>query len=130
MVDDTREFVHLRLPGQDEPALARRLQNLADLEPGWHDGEGEKISAMALKVAREIALSTADAGFSPRLYPTVDGGVSAEWSSPSREVSVEIAPAGSLYVHDMEVETEATREFDVDESGRALRLVTFSRLAG
>jgi hypothetical protein len=36
---------------------------------------------------------------------------------------VEIGPAGSLYVHDLEVDTETTREFEIEESAHASRLV-------
>jgi hypothetical protein len=58
-----------------------RLHELAQLDQGWLDGDGEAIAPAALRLARAALRSLAHAGAPPpRIYPTPEGGVQAEWS--------------------------------------------------
>ena len=68
-----------------------RLDELRAMESGWLDGEGQPIDPDAAKeLGRMFAISYDDDLDPPRLYPTVEGNVRAEWSSPDWEVSLDI----------------------------------------
>lgn len=58
-------------------SIEDRLAELATLQPGWLDGEGEAI--MPTTLARALHLFR-DLKPRPYLYPTPDGSVQAEWS--------------------------------------------------
>jgi hypothetical protein len=68
-----------------------RLDELRALQPGWCDGEGvtppaagldEFASAFESEFAPQLPL--------PRIYPTLEGGLSLEWASAESEVSIEV----------------------------------------
>lgn len=69
-----------------------RLAEIRALPRGWLDGEGETVTAVALEHGRAVALMFADKGWTPRLYPTPDGGVSVESDGPD----VIVCGAGSV----------------------------------
>jgi hypothetical protein len=60
--------------------LERQFASLLALEPGWLDGEGERIDPEAVAQLRAV-LVVAD-GILPvaHVYPTPEGGAMAEWS--------------------------------------------------
>lgn len=60
--------------------LEDRLTTLSELEQGWLDGEGERITSETLDTARWLVpLLKEKHGTSIYVYPTVDGGLSLEW---------------------------------------------------
>lgn len=60
--------------------LNARLDALLDLDDGWLDGEGEAPTGLAIKSARRVLTAAIESGADrPRIYPTPDGNVSAEW---------------------------------------------------
>ena len=66
--------------------------------PGWLDGEGSATDKEA--EARAVALlgALASRGLpTPRIFPTEEGGLQAEWSVGGRELSVAFEPDGTLY---------------------------------
>jgi hypothetical protein len=71
-------------------APSDRVDELAALETGWLDGEGEALTEPALAAARGLQ--------HPRLFPTPDGGAQAEWTIGAFAVSVTVAPDGSVSV--------------------------------
>jgi hypothetical protein len=84
--------------------IEQRLAALADLEPGWLDGEGRAITQGALVAARQFlnALSVMSVAFPGLIQPggicpTEDGGVDVEWAPKGGAwVSVEFTPDGRM----------------------------------
>jgi len=71
--------------------IETRLEELAQLQDGWLDGKGrapDRASLVRLAQAFDERFST-DLPL-PHLYPTPEGGVQAEWTLGSWEVSLEI----------------------------------------
>lgn len=67
----------------------RRLDELGQLEDGWLDGEGQgpnELNIILIKQRLQTLVEQFDVPI-PYLYPTVDGGIQAEWSLGSWEVS-------------------------------------------
>ncbi len=64
--------------------LIIEIDELAQLEDGWYDTDGEPGVAPTrdvLAYARKLAELIEFAGFPlPHVFPTVEGGISAEWS--------------------------------------------------
>lgn len=60
-----------------------RLKELSELEDGWLDGEGKNISPQVLDLAEKILKQLiVDLNVpTPHLYPTEEGGISAEWDN-------------------------------------------------
>jgi hypothetical protein len=71
--------------------VAARLEELSALKDGWLDGKGKALDNIGL------AWLTSSFDFLydnrlplPHLYPTAEGGIQAEWSFNSWEISLEI----------------------------------------
>jgi hypothetical protein len=83
---------------EDLALLDDRLDQLASLEPGWLDGEGVPPDAMVITRARRILADLMSFEVPrPRVFPTPEGGVQAEWTVHEHEVSVTFEPDGKLY---------------------------------
>lgn len=94
----------------DEPDdLARidgRLNEISALSPGWLDGGGEAVGAKAVETARRLlAELLAHDVPHPRVFPTPEGGVQAEWTIDDREISVTFESDGSLYAISVHLES-------------------------
>ena len=78
-------------------ALDRRLLEIQELRAGWLDGEGLAPSYAAVRLARIVLadLLRSDAP-RPRVYPTVEGGIQAEWTSGNVESSIIFQPDGKI----------------------------------
>jgi len=72
--------------------IEQRLLDLRELRDGWYDGRGVTLDAAGLDWLQESFLFRFDDARLPlpRLFPTVEGNVQAEWSLGSWEVSLEI----------------------------------------
>jgi hypothetical protein len=78
-------------------AWSTRLAELASLEAGWFDGEGEPVRRQVLRQAESILLECLDSQIErPRIFPTESGGVHFEWAFTGGEVSVDIRSDGSV----------------------------------
>jgi len=67
---------------------------LLDLAPGWLDGEGLPPSRELLEQLGEwLELHQRKNGQQPRLYPTPEGGVEAEWRIGRLDLSIEFDPS-------------------------------------
>ncbi len=101
----------------DVPA---RLDELRELRDGWYDGEGEALDGNALNWLSESFDSFyPNESPLPHVYPTVDGGVQAEWSFPPNEISLEIDLAtrcGKLHLLNLENDAEETETFDLKDA--------------
>jgi hypothetical protein len=83
-----------------------RLDTLSALSSGWLDGDGVTPTPEAVAAARRLIWILLNCGIErPRLAPTPDGGVEAEWSEDHREVSVTFEPDGRLYGNAVDVAT-------------------------
>ncbi|QQZ18358.1 MULTISPECIES: hypothetical protein [Rhodococcus] len=79
-----------------EPWSGRFIE-LAQLSEGWNDEarSSEAVAFSAIDGAREILRHVAKIGREiPGIYPSEDGGVSLEWASPQRVITIEVSPDG------------------------------------
>lgn len=78
--------------------ITQRLDELSRLPEGWLDGEGIPPDASVVDRARAVLRDRRKFDVPrPRVYATPEGGMQAEWTVESREVSVTFEPDGSLY---------------------------------
>jgi len=86
------------LEPEDLDSLDRRLDELSSMDAGWLDGEGESPSKYALDRAGRLLgdLLTFEVP-RPRVFPTPEGGVQAEWTIGDHEISVTFEPDGRLH---------------------------------
>ena len=95
-----------------------RLDELRRLEDGWLDGVGIAPGSDELEwLAAGFDRHYPDDLPLPYLYPTVEGGVRAEWSLSDFEISLEV----NLVTHradwhrlNQETHTDDTRELELD----------------
>ncbi len=114
----------------DSPAshatVRARLDQFKSLEAGWLDGQGVPVSDSGLDwLADAIDRHYPDDVPPPRLYPTPEGGISAEWSPGQWEVSLEVdleAQAGNLHALNVETGEDFVDDLDLSEHGDWLRL--------
>ncbi len=103
--------------------VATQLTDLARLEDGWLDGEGRAPDRVALAwLAERFERCWPHDLPPPYLYPTVEGGVQAEWSIAPYEISLEIdlsARTGEWHALNLETGTEETRTCDLAGDGDA-----------
>ena len=73
-----------------------RCMALLDLAPGWLDGEGLPPSRKLLELVGEwLEVHQRTNGQQPRLYPTPEGGVEAEWRTGRLDLSIEFDPSSA-----------------------------------
>ena len=75
---------------------AERCMELLDLAPGWLDGEGRPPTRKLLDLVGEwLEEHQRKNGQQPRLYPTPEGGVEAEWRIGRLDLSIEFDPSSA-----------------------------------
>lgn len=94
------DSLHQVMPaGAETDGEAAEAVDAAEVEAGWLDGEGAATHSGVLERARSLLARLLEDGAPvPRVYPVPDGGLQAEWTIGSREVSVTVEPGGTLYV--------------------------------
>jgi hypothetical protein len=102
-----------------EPSdFGARLEELKLLKVGWLDGKGIPPAQDGLNwLAAEFDRSYPDDLPSPYLYPTAEGGVRAEWSILTYELSLEIdvkLHVGNWHALDLENDAEETGTLNLD----------------
>ncbi len=72
--------------------IGERIEDLRQLQSGWYDGHGQTLDADGLKWLEDAFTRHFDDARLPlpRLFPTVEGHVQAEWSIGPWEISLEI----------------------------------------
>ena len=71
--------------------VSTRLDELSALRDGWLDGEGMALNPDGLRWFANSFEQYYDEKLPlPRLYPTAEGGIQAEWTCGNNEVSLEI----------------------------------------
>jgi hypothetical protein len=75
-------------------SVDEQLDALRVLSPGWFDEASPAFEGGALEWAAKLLRGLVDAFQlpNPYLYPTPEGNIRAEWSTPSWEVSLEMSP--------------------------------------
>lgn len=102
----------------DSLDVSARLDELSALRDGWLDGEGIAPDHDGLRWLANSFEQYYDEKFTlPRLYPTVEGGIQAEWTCVKNEVSLEInlATKKSSY-QAMDTDTLECNELEIDLS--------------
>ena len=75
----------------DPPDVQIRLHELSFLKDGWYDGRESAPSNESLKELSSMFLDHYPKNASlPRIYPTLDGNVSVEWTIYNWEIGFEI----------------------------------------
>ncbi|MDE2785569.1 MAG: hypothetical protein OXL37_02810 [Chloroflexota bacterium] len=113
----------------------RKIADLRRLQNGWRNGDGIAFDADYLAWLSEAfsRMYPADAP-TPTICPTTYGFVSAEWSFPSAEVSLEIDPEtrlGELVWADTRTQNSGKVFFDMSEAEGWTRLANYlAKVAG
>lgn len=102
------------LEPEDLDNLDRRLNELSSMDAGWLDGEGESPSKDALDRAGRLLgdLLTFEVP-RPRVFPTPEGAVQAEWTMGEHEISVTFEPDGRIHAIAVNVASGHTEEPDL-----------------
>ncbi len=116
------------VPPDDELDINRRLDSLKDLEDGWADGIqhpsnfgngfGTAPSHEGLEwLKRQFATHYPSGLNRPRLYPTPEGGVQAEWFTESHDADLDINLENRVGEwHNLNLDTNAAYEKTLDLS--------------
>jgi hypothetical protein len=113
-----------------------RIDHLSTLEDGWIEGEGSAPSETAIVRAREILarlLVDHEWVARPKVYPTPDGGVQAEWTLGRWACEVAFSADGTARGEATEVEDDRDSEIELDtlSASNADQLASWlMRLAG
>jgi hypothetical protein len=104
-------------------ALDRRIAELAELQRGWLDGDGAPPAQVALRKASSTLaeLLRPDVPH-PRIYPTLEGGVQAEWAAGDYEISVTFESDGSSHALAVNRESGDSHELENGDVGGIVQL--------
>lgn len=109
--------------------LDHRFAELAALHAGWLDGEGAPPDGVVLDRARRVLAELLNFDVPrPRVFPTPEGGIQAEWTVAGHEISVTFEPDGSLYAVSVNLSSGQTEEPELaaDNAERIARLLHVS----
>jgi hypothetical protein len=114
----------------DDMDIGSRLEEFKLLKAGWLEGKGRAPKSEHLDWLTETFESSyPDDLPSPYLYPTLEGGVQAEWTSGDLEASLEIdlgRRCAVWHLLDMETDAESEAKFDLskrEDWGKLAKLV-------
>ena len=130
-----REFLKRRLGGSsrehgaapleavavlDHLDIRAQLGDLRGMDDGWLDGEGRApASGLIDWLVKGFADHYPDEAEPPYLYPTVEGGIQAEWSLGGHEVSLRFHPddrTGEWHDLALDTDQDETRELDLAQA--------------
>ncbi|REC98882.1 hypothetical protein DFO60_4835 [Ectopseudomonas oleovorans] len=108
----------------------KELAEIARLEEGWLDGEGESISRTAIETTKLVLKSTEDLPANYKIFPTEQAGILLEFKQTDWAYSLEIAKSGSLHIvgvkigspenYESEIFEKFSKEFEVEMHTRIL----------
>jgi hypothetical protein len=105
------------LDALDVPA---RLDELRSLDDGWLDGNGKAPSGKGLDwLAHTFEQFFPDDLQLPFVYPTAEGGVQAEWSLGSNEITLEIdleSHRGEWHDLNLKTNVDSSRSLNLDDA--------------
>jgi hypothetical protein len=100
--------------------ISARLDELRELKDGWFEGKGVAPSPDGLNwLAALFDRVFPDDLPLPYLYPTAEGGIQAEWSISSKELSLEVdlsAHRGAWHWLDLDTDEDDSRELDLNDA--------------
>jgi hypothetical protein len=99
--------------------IAERLEELSRLEDGWMDGKGKAPEKKDLEWLDETFDLNYDTALPlPRLFPTAEGGIQAEWSIGSWEITLEFdlpKRRGTVQAVNLATAAELNQEYDLSD---------------
>jgi hypothetical protein len=98
---------------QDPQAhLLSQMERIRSLQNGWHDGDGLTPSSHLLnQISTWLESHLRDEQPTPRLYPTPEGGVEAEWLIGHLDLSIEFEPNSyTVHWHAMDLDRNTVEE--------------------
>lgn len=90
--------------------LSKRVIEMQQLQVGWGEGSGEKISERAVRAALQFINARPDLLSFLHVYPTDDGGVLFEFESGKWDLSVEMTPAGKIELYGVRLDSDEALE--------------------
>jgi hypothetical protein len=112
-------FEKRRIP-LDALAIPARLEDLRSLKAGWLDGQGQAPSQDGLDWLSQAFGQHYPEGLPlPFLYPSLEGGIQAEWSVEPNEASLKVdlvGRSGYWQSLNMETNTEESRELNLADA--------------
>ena len=90
--------------------LSKRVIEMQQLQTGWGEGSGEKISERAVRAALQFINERPDLLSFLHVYPTDDGGVLFEFESGKWDLSVEMTPAGKIELYGVRIDKDEALE--------------------
>lgn len=96
--------------------ISERLDELLLLSDGWLNGEGIALEKSKVDWFANIFNETYDTSLQlPYLYPTIEGGIQAEWTKDIFEITLKINLKDKLgYYHSLNNQTEDVEEESID----------------
>lgn len=91
----------------------QRLDEIAQLEDGWLDGDGSRVAEQVVNHARRVLTALTHRqipGPDPAAYPTPGGGVQLEWDRIDRDATLEITPTGAMRLYAWAKSDDGERE--------------------
>ncbi len=108
--------------------ICARLEELRLLKDNWLEGQGRAPPPGGIDwLSQTLGQRYPDDLALPRVYPTVEGGIQAEWSIEPNEITLQIdltSHQGQWYVLNMQTDLEETDAFNLDDSKDWERLIT------
>jgi hypothetical protein len=95
-----------------------RIEVLASLSDGWHDGAGKKPTQASVAVGLTLLARNPGLAGSYRIFPTHAGGLLFEFPQGGWDYSIEINPEGQAEIYGIESEGDGEMEtglLDVNE---------------
>lgn len=103
----------------DNLDISERIEEISRLEDGWLNGEGKAPSKTNLFWFINIFEDNFKTSLVlPHLYPTIDGGLQAEWSSLKAEISLKVDlenKAGKIHILELTNDNEIENSFDLSK---------------
>lgn len=92
-----------------------RMDELLRLPAGWLDGAGDALDKFHAERVRDVLVAVVSVGDipSPRIFPTPDGAVEAEWTIGCWEISVTFGLAGAVDVSAVNLATGADADHEL-----------------
>ena len=108
-----------RLGLLDPLDIGARLDELRELNDGWLDGQGYAPAGTGLTwLAASFNRYYPESLLRPRLYPTVDGGIQAEWMIAATDIDIKInlvGKSGEWHSLDLASDTEHQKTLNLDD---------------
>lgn len=81
-----------------------RLNELGDLQNGWHNGEGVSIEKVAIANAKSLLNKRPNLSSFYRIYPTLEGGVLFEFEKKGWDLSVEFKSTNQFEIFGVQLD--------------------------